>query len=160
MNFDFSDYQLEGDPSAWVSEDGILRPVVTRAGEEDGRTMNSGGAVRMSGVSIQHTPARRLWFGKVQNDPGFRSGIHHHGEAETGGYVLSGRARIYYGNDFADHLDMEEGDWVFVPPFLPHIECNMSTTQELVWMTTRTPENLVVNIGDVDDSMLPGFRRA
>ena len=50
---------------------------------------------------------------------------HHHGEAETGGYVLSGRARIYFGEKFADYVDMAEGDWVFVPPFMPHVECNL-----------------------------------
>jgi uncharacterized RmlC-like cupin family protein len=55
---------------------------------------------------------------------------------------------------------MFEGDWVFVPPFMPHVEVNMSITDELVWMTTRTPENIVVNLPDVDDSTLAGYRRA
>jgi uncharacterized RmlC-like cupin family protein len=134
-------------------------PVVTRSGEEDGQTGQSGGAVRVSGVSIQHTPATRLWFGRVSNEPGYRSFPHHHGEAETGGYVLRGRARIYFGEGFAEYLDMAEGDWVYVPPFMPHVEANMSTTEELVWLTTRTPENIVVNLDDVDDSSLEGYRR-
>jgi uncharacterized RmlC-like cupin family protein len=157
MNFE--GYELEGDPAAWALPDGRVMPVVTRAGEEDGHTMHSGGAVRISGVSIQHTPARKLWYGKVLNDPGFRSLPHHHGEAETGGYVLSGRARIYYGNAYEEYLDLETGDWVFVPPFLPHVECNMSAKEELIWMTTRTPENIVVNFDDVPDTTLPGFHR-
>ena len=55
---------------------------------------------------------------------------------------------------------MEEGDWVFVPPFFPHVEVNMSTTEELVWMTCRTPDNIVVNLPDCDDSELEGYRRA
>ncbi|BFU45444.1 cupin domain-containing protein [Krasilnikovia sp. MM14-A1004] len=158
MNFE--GYQLEGDATAYMLPDGSLGPVVTRAGQEDVQTMSSGGAVRISGVSIQHTPARRLWYGKVLNRAGFRSLPHHHGEAETGGYVLSGRARIYYGDNFAQYVDLETGDWVFVPPFLPHVECNMSTTEELTWLTTRTPENLVVNLADVLDEDLTGFRRA
>jgi uncharacterized RmlC-like cupin family protein len=108
-------------------------------------------------VSIQHTPARRLWFGKVHNDPGYRSVTHHHGEAETGGYVLSGKARIYFGERFEDYLDMETGDWVFVPPFMPHIECNRSRSEPLTWLTTRTPENIVVNLVDVPDDELPGW---
>jgi uncharacterized RmlC-like cupin family protein len=151
---DFSNYRLEGDNSAYRLPSGLVAPVVTRGGKEDGSTANSGGAVRISGVSIQHTPATRLWFGKVSNEPGFRSVTHHHGEAETGGYVLSGRARIYFGDKFADYVDMEEGDWVFVPPFMPHVECNLSRTRPLVWMTTRTPENIVVNLPDVDDTDL------
>ena len=151
---DFSKYRLEGDNSAYRLPSGLVAPVVTRGGLEDAGTADSGGAVRISGVSIQHTPATKLWFGKVSNEPGFRSVSHHHGEAETGGYVLSGRARIYFGEKFADYVDMEEGDWVFVPPFMPHVECNLSRTKPLVWMTTRTPENIVVNLPDVDDAEL------
>jgi uncharacterized RmlC-like cupin family protein len=159
MDPDFSDYALEGDNSMYRLPSGLVAPVVTRGGAESLNTADSGGAVRISGVSIQHTPATRLWFGKVSNDPGYRSVSHHHGEAETGGYVLSGRARIYYGEGLADYLDLETGDWVFVPPFMPHVECNMSKSEPLVWMTTRTPENIVVNLPDVTDNELPGWLR-
>lgn len=134
-------------------------PVVTRKGSEAGDTGQSGGAVRISGVSISHTPATKIWFGKVSNDPGYRSLPHHHGEAETGGYVLTGTARIYFGENYCEYVDMSEGDFVFVPPFMPHVEVNMSTTEELVWLTARTPDNIVVNLPDVDDSTLEGFVR-
>jgi len=135
-------------------------PVVTRAGSEHTGTGQSGGAVRVSGVSPQHTPATRIWFGRVSNEPGYRSFPHHHGEAETGGYVLKGHGRIYYGDDYAEFIDMAEGDFVFVPPFMPHVEVNMSTTEELVWLTARTPDNIVVNLPDVDDSKLVGYSPA
>ena len=151
MQPDFSTYRREGDNSMYRLPSGLVAPVVTRANAEHTDTADSGGAVRISGVSIQHTPARRLWYGKVRNEPGYRSVSHHHGEAETGGYVLSGRARIYFGEKFADYLDMAEGDWVFVPPFMPHVECNLSRNKPLVWLTTRTPENIVVNLADVAD---------
>lgn len=136
-----------------------VKPIVTRAGQEDTRTGQSGGAVRVSGVSPQHTPATRIWYGKVSNEPGYRSLPHHHGEAETGGYVLKGRARIYFGADYAEYIDMSEGDFVFVPPFMPHVEANMSRDAELVWLTARTPENIVVNLDDVPDASLPGYVR-
>ena len=74
--------------------------------------------------------------------------------------MLKGKARIYFGENWKEYLDMEEGDFIFVPPNWPHIEVNMSTTEELVWLTTRTPDNIVVNLPDVDDSVLEGFRRA
>ena len=135
-------------------------PQVTKTGEEDTHTTSSGGCIRVSGVGPQHTPATKIWFGRVSNEPGYRSLPHHHGEAETGGYVLSGKARIYFGEGFTDFVDMEAGDWVFVPPFMPHVEANMSVTEELIWLTTRTPDNIVVNLEDVDDSTLAGFRRA
>lgn len=127
-------------------------PVLTRAGAEISDTAQSGGAVRISGVSPQHTPATKLWFGKVKNDPGYGSLPHHHGEAETGGYVLKGRARIYYGDSYSQSIDLNEGDFVFVPPWMPHIEVNLSDTEELIWLTTRTPDNIVVNL-DGDGSI-------
>ena len=137
-----------------------VQPVVTRKDNESRNTGQSGGAVRISGVSPQHTPATKIWFGKVSNEPGFRSLPHHHGEAETGGYVLKGHGRIYYGENYAQYGDMTEGDFVFVPPHMPHVEVNMSTTDELGWMTCRTPDNIVINLDDVPDDMLEGYSRA
>lgn len=135
------------------------KPFVTRRNQEDSRTGQSEGTVRISGVSPQHTPATKIWFGKVSNQPGYRSPPHHHGEAETGGYVFRGKARIYFGENYADYVDMEEGDFVYIPPFMPHVEANMSVTQDLVWMTTRTPDNIVCNLDDVPDAVLAGYRR-
>ena len=154
MDPNLDDYVLEGDPSMYADESGLVAPFVTRAGQEPDLTGQSEGATRVSGVSIQHTPARKLWFGQVRNLAGYRSVPHHHGEAETGGFVLSGRARIYFGEKFADYLDMSEGDWVFVPPFMPHVECNLDRNNPLTWMTARTPENIVVNLPQVDDADL------
>ena len=90
MEPDFSNYVLEGDNTLYAGASGLVVPVVTRAGQEVGNTGQSSGASRISGVSIQHTPATKLWFGKVRNEAGYRSVPHHHGEAETGGYVLVG----------------------------------------------------------------------
>jgi len=126
------------------------RPVVTRKGHEHGNTAQSGGLKLMTGVGPQHTPAT----------PGFRSLPHHHGEAETGAYLLSGRARIYFGESYQHYVEMSEGDFMFVPPFIPHLEANMSTTEELWWLACRTPENIVVNLPDIDDALLAGYRRA
>jgi uncharacterized RmlC-like cupin family protein len=134
-------------------------PVVTRAHALDGNTGQSGDCVRRSGVSPQHTPATKIWFGQVSNEPGFRSPPHHHGEAETGGYVLAGHGRIYFGEGYREFVDMMPGDFVFVPPHMPHVEVNMSITEPLVWLTCRTPDNIVVNLPDVDDSELEGYRR-
>ncbi|WNV77061.1 cupin domain-containing protein [Geodermatophilus sp. DSM 44513] len=145
---------LQGGDARYADGNGLVVPVVTRGGLESLDTGQSSGASRIAGVSPQHTPATRIWFGKVSNDPGYRSVPHHHGEAETGGYVLSGRARIYFGEGYRDYLDMEEGDWVFVPPHMPHVECNLDRNRPLTWMTTRTPDNIVVNLADVADAAL------
>lgn len=75
---------------------------------------------------------------------------HHHGEAETGGYVFKGRAFIRFGERYENLVIVEEGDFVYVPPFVPHIEGNLSRSEELIWLTTRTPDNIVVNLTDQD----------
>jgi uncharacterized RmlC-like cupin family protein len=103
-------------------------------------------------------PPRKIWFGKVSNEPGYRSLPHHHGEAESGAFVLKGGGRLYWGESYSEFADITEG--VFVPPHMPHVEVNMSTTEELIWLTCRTPDNIVVNLPDIADETLAGYRRA
>jgi uncharacterized RmlC-like cupin family protein len=137
------------------------RPQVTRKGHEHGNTGQSGGLKLMTGVGPQHTPATKIWFGKASN-PARLSFIA--ASPRRGGnrraYVLSGRARVYFGKDFQEYIDLSEGDFMFVPPLLPHLEVNMSTTEELWWLACRTPENIVINLPDVEDTSLAGYRRA
>ena len=111
--------------------------------EGTGQTQN---ALRRAGVSMANTDASRIWLGKVHTPAGYASDAHHHGEAETAGYVLRGRAYILHGEGYRERVDLEEGDFVFVPPNTPHIEGNASDTEELIWMTARTPDNIVVNL--------------
>lgn len=115
--------------------------------EAPGQTRN---ARRLSGVVEENTQVKDLWFGKVHTGPGEVSDPHHHGEAETGGYVFQGRGFIRFGERYEEVVYMDEGDFVYVPPFVPHIEGNASTTEELIWMTTRTPGNIVVNLENQD----------
>lgn len=119
-----------------------------------GQTLN---ARRISGVSKENTEVVGLWYGKVYTGPGEISDPHHHGEAETGGYVFKGRGFIRFGERYETLVILEEGDFVYVPPFVPHIEGNLSSSEELVWMTTRTPDNIVVNLEnqDVADIEIP-----
>jgi uncharacterized RmlC-like cupin family protein len=79
---------------------------------------------------------------------------HHHGEAETGAYVPSGRARIFFGKNYQEYVDLPEGEFIFVPPHVHQFEVNMRATEELWWLACRTPENIVVNLPDVDNSIL------
>lgn len=123
---------------------------VNRADDLQGDTGQTHNAQRISGVSKENSAASKIWFGKVYTGPGEVSGAHHHGEAQTGGYIFKGRGYIRYGDRYENIVYMEEGDFVFVPPFMPHIEGNASKTEELIWMTTRTPDNIVVNLENQD----------
>jgi len=128
----------------------VPRLKVIRAVELSEVTAQTEGAIRRSGVSRQNSDANGIWLGKVHTPAGYASEAHHHGEAETAGYVLKGRAYLLFGKGYSERVDLEEGDFVFVPPNTPHIEGNASDTDELIWMTARTPDNIVVNLGRVD----------
>jgi hypothetical protein len=136
------------------------RPLVTRGGHEHGNTAQSGGLALMTGVGPQHTPATRLWFGKASNAPGFRSLPHHHGEAETGAYLLSSRARIYFGQGLSG-LRRDVGRRFHVrSAVLAASRSQHEHDRRTRWLACRTPENIVVNLPDVADASLAGYRRA
>ena len=113
-------------------------------------TAQTPGMTRYEAISGKLTGSRKLWMGRTDVAPGKVSSDHHHGEAETGGYVFKGNGFIRFGERYEDIIYMSEGDFVYVPPFVPHIEGNLSHTEELIWMTTRTPDNIVVNLHDQD----------
>lgn len=124
----------------------IPRPQLIRGMDMIDMTAQTQHAMRRAGVSRENTGAARIWLGKVHTPAGFASDAHHHGEAETAGYVLKGHAYVLYGEGYTERIDLEEGDFIFVPPNTPHIEGNASDTEELIWMTARTPDNIVVNL--------------
>lgn len=107
-------------------------------------------ARRYSGVAKENTAVVDLWFGRVHTSVGEVSDPHHHGEAETGGFVLQGRGFIRFGDRYSTIMYFEEGDFVYVPPFVPHIEGNAHPTKELIWLTARKPDNIVFNLTDQD----------
>ncbi len=121
---------------------------VVRGSEVTSDTAQIAGALRVAGISEDNTAGTRIWLGKLSNRPGHHSVAHHHGDAETAAYLLKGRARVHYGPDLRESVDLEEGDFLFVPPNFPHIESNRSDTDELVWLTARPPGNIVVNLED------------
>jgi uncharacterized RmlC-like cupin family protein len=106
----------------------------------------SANAKRYSGVSRENTDSEKLWFGKIITGPGEFSEPHHHAEAETGGHVFKGSAYVRWGEHMENIIYVREGDFVYVPPFVPHIEGNLSRSEDVVWLTARTPDNIVVNL--------------
>lgn len=117
---------------------------VVRAEDLTDTTQQTPGMVRRAG--IDPTVSRGLWVGRVSTGPGFSSGAHHHGEAETVGHVVSGRARIRFGEDYGEYVDLEAGDFVYIGPYVPHIEENLSDDSMLEFVTIRSPDNIVVNL--------------
>lgn len=126
---------------------------VVRASELIEQTSQTSNLPRKTGVD-----AKTLWMGKVTGAPAKDSGAHHHGEAETGGYILSGHTKILFGEGFKEYVDLGPGDFVHVPPYVPHIERNLSETEPVVFITTRNPGNIVVNL-ETEEEIAEAFKR-
>lgn len=122
------------------------RVVVVRAGQLSGDTAQTAGMPRRAAVSGGTTGAQQLWMGHVTGEPGMDSGPHHHGEAETAGFILKGNPRIYYGEEFGEYVDLAPGDFIYIGPYVPHIERNPSATDPVEFITARSPDNIVVNL--------------
>ncbi|MFJ7728483.1 cupin domain-containing protein [Neobacillus sp. NPDC097160] len=100
----------------------------------------------------KHMPRRtavqapNLWIGRVTGEPAMDSGAHHHGEAETAGFIISGNTRLLHGERYEDYVEYEPGDFLRVPPYLPHIERNVSNSETVEFLTARNPRNIVINL--------------
>ena len=104
----------------------------------------SGGMRREAAVSRAMVGAERIWLGYVELEPGDISAAHHHGEAESAIYMISGHARFV--TEAGTH-DAEAGDVVWVPPHVVHVEANRSFGEAVRMIVTRsTQQTLVFNV--------------
>lgn len=110
-------------------------------------TAQTRGMERRPGIDSKTTGAKKIWLGHVTCAPNTMGPPHHHGEAETAAYVLSGHIRVCFGKDFKEHVDAGPGDFIFVPAHLPHIEGNI-TDKPAEAVLSRGPDNIVVNLGE------------
>jgi uncharacterized RmlC-like cupin family protein len=103
---------------------------------------------RIAAISGELVGARGLWMGRTQVAPATSSGPHHHGYSETGIFVVSGHpVFLYREGDRVIEVPTAPGDFIYVPPFVPHIESNPAPHEEAVVVVTRTTqEAIVVNL--------------
>lgn len=111
-------------------------------------TAQTTGMRRFEAISGKTVGSRRLWMGRTHVDPRSGSGDHHHGEAETAIYVVSGHPVFVFADGENEiRLEAGPGDYVFVPPYAPHREENPSPDEEAVVVIARsTQEGIVVNL--------------
>jgi uncharacterized RmlC-like cupin family protein len=102
---------------------------------------------RLAAVSHALVGSEKLWAGVMLVEPNTVSDVHHHGDLETVVYVAEGRSRIRLGRHLERESDLEAGDFLFLPPFVPHQESNPSLDQPGYWIVVRSSqEPVVVNL--------------
>jgi uncharacterized RmlC-like cupin family protein len=113
-----------------------------------GSTAQTAGMSRFAAISGDAVGAQALWMGRTHVAPGATSGPHHHGHSETGIFVVSGTPAFLYREDGRDvRIETRPGDFVYVPPHVPHIESNEHSDREAVVVIARTTqEAIVVNL--------------
>jgi len=129
---------------------------VIRAGELDSSTPQTPGMSRAAAITHATAGASKLWAGTVVVDPDAKTAAHHHGELEPVLYIVRGRARFRWG----DHLEFSEeagpGDFIFVPPWVPHQEMNARPDEPVEAVVVRSgQEPIVVNLNIAEANEFP-----
>jgi uncharacterized RmlC-like cupin family protein len=131
---------------------------IVRAGELDSNTPQTPGMTRAAAITHARTGASKLWAGTVVVNPDARTAAHHHGELETVLYIVKGHARMRWG----DHLEFSEaagpGDFIYVPPYVPHQEMNDSGDESVEAVVVRNGQDPIVinlDIAEADGKPVP-----
>ena len=111
-------------------------------------TAQTKGMRRYEAISGKRNGSRKIWMGKNHVGPNMKSQDHHHGEAETGIYIVSGHPVFVFLEDGEERrVETSPGDYIYVPPYVPHREENPSPDEEAVVVLARsTQEGIVVNL--------------
>ena len=113
----------------------------------DPNTAQTPGMDRKAAINAARVGAQKIWAGTVSIQPNAKTGAHHHGAVESVIYVVRGRARMRWGNHLEYVAEAAPGDFIYVPPFVPHQEINASTTEPLECVLVRSDnEAVVVNL--------------
>lgn len=132
-----------------IQQDNTSQPSgvrVIRPHEFDANTPQTPGMQRVAAVSRELAGSSGIWAGVTVVQPHVASGKHHHGELETVIYVVSGHGRIRWGDNLEFQEDVEPGDFIYVPPFVPHQEVNPSDEPSQWVIVRNSQEPIVVNL--------------
>ena len=123
--------------------------IVVKPDQRSASTAQTPNMVRQAGIASDTCGGSLgLWIGYVSSPPG-PGGAHHHGDAESGIYVLKGRVRMHFGESWDKSVDAEAGDFIYVPPRTVHVEENLSDTEQAELIVARnSAEYLVINVPD------------
>ena len=121
----------------------------------DANTAQTPGMFRQAAINAARVGAQKIWAGTVAIQPDAKTGVHHHGALESVIYVLRGRARMRWGERLEFTAEAGPGDFIYVPPFVPHQEINASAGDPLECVLVRSDgESVVVNL-DIEAAERP-----
>jgi uncharacterized RmlC-like cupin family protein len=123
---------------------------IVRAGELDTNTPQTPGMSRAAAINHAKAGAQKLWAGTVTIHPDAKTGAHHHGELESVIYVVKGKARMRWGEQLEYVAEAGPGDFIFVPPYVPHQEINASPDEALECVLVRSDQEAVVVNLDIE----------
>ncbi len=108
-------------------------------------TAQTAGMQRLAALSGDSVGSRAIWMGETHVAPGVASGPHHHGHSETGIYVVAGTPEFIYQEDGREvRLRTKPGHYIYVPPFVHHIESNAHSDEEAVVVIARSTQEAIV----------------
>jgi len=131
---------------------------IVHPGDFDSNIAQTSGLHRLAAVTEQSTGAKKLWAGTFTVDAQAKTGPHHHGDLETVIYVLNGVARLRWGERLEFEAEATAGDFIYVPPYVPHQEINPSAELQLQCVLARSGEGLVFNL-DIEGVATPELIR-
>ncbi len=124
---------------------------VIRGDQLDANTPQTPGMFRQAAIDHARVGAQKIWAGTVRIEPDAKTGVHHHGALESVIFVVRGRARMRWGERLEFVAEAGPGDFIFVPPYVPHQEINADPSHPLECVLVRSDnEAVVVNITDVE----------
>ncbi|MGH9613948.1 MAG: cupin domain-containing protein [Bryobacteraceae bacterium] len=129
---------------------------IVRAGALDLNTPQTKGMTRAAAITTAATGAQKLWAGTVVVQPNARTGAHHHGEVETVLFIVKGRARFRWGERLEFVAEAGPGDFIYVPPFVPHQELNARADEPVEAVVVRSGQDPVVVNLDIASPEEPG----
>jgi uncharacterized RmlC-like cupin family protein len=119
---------------------------IVKAGTLDFKTPQTPGMNRAAAVTYARMGAEKLWAGTVTIHPNAKTGAHHHGEVESVIYVVKGRARMRWGEKLEFLAEAGPGDFIYVPPYVPHQEINAANEPLECVLVRSGKEPVVVNL--------------
>lgn len=116
----------------------------------DSHTPQTPGMRRAAAVTHARAGAEKLWAGTVVIEPNAKTGAHHHGPVESIIYIVTGRARMRWGERLEYVAEAGPGDFIYVPPYVPHQEINALPGEPLDCVLVRSGQDPVVVNLDIE----------